>query len=169
MRTRTVAELREEIKTLAPSLSLEQIFAAKTSFETFTRANGALGNCQTEALVRAECVGRTIEVRARYITTGEIGGVDDTVPPKEAWTAMVEGVAIFALGDSFTEVTNGQVEAVGVLLGLPALHPYAREWTQTLTGQSQFPAFSMGLMDSPSELPADTEIEFPESGDVKDN
>lgn len=102
---------------------------------------------------------RHIESWARYETVAQS---DDVENPVDVWTALVECVAVFELDDPDLAISEDPVEAFGLLMGMPVLHPYAREWTQTLTSHSQYPAFTLGLIDSPAEFDPGHVNEFPD-------
>lgn len=121
--------------------------------------------CQTELQVRGSQPGRYVESWARYETTARSGdGSDGSVL---VWTAIVECVARFSLDAPDFVASDDQLEAFALLVGTPALHPYAREWTQTLTSHTQYPAFTLGLLDSLAELDPEYVLELPDRDDSK--
>jgi hypothetical protein len=175
VRRRTIADLRSDAKALIPHANLEQVYAVNTSLRVHDRNGSTPLTCETDLLVKGERAGRFLEAWARYETTAHTadaasegnGAVDgDTDSPGAAathvWTALVEGVAVFELDDPDLVTTEDQVEAFALLVGMPILHPYAREWTQTLTGHSQYPAFTLGLIESPAELDSQHVVELPD-------
>lgn len=165
MRRRTVAELRIDAKVLIPHVNLEQVYAVNTSLRVHDRNQATPFNCETDLRFKGERVGGRIEAWTRYETNAHTDSAGETGAPDSAtpvWTALVEAVAVFTLDDPDLNVTEDQIEAFALLVGMPILHPYAREWTQTLTSQSQYPAFTLGLVESPAELDPEQVIEFPE-------
>lgn len=116
--------------------------------------------CSTELQVRGVLDGHRLECWSRYETTAR--GADETV---RVWTVVVECVASFVLDAADVIATEEQVEAFALVVGTPVLHPYAREWTQTLTSHSQYPAFTMGLLEPLGELDPEQTVELPVRGD----
>lgn len=157
MRTRSVAELRTDAKALLPHVNLEQVYTVHTSFRVHDRSQSRPFKCSTDLRVRGEHNGDVVESWSRYET---VARSDSTENPVDVWTAVVECIAMFRLDDPDLQISEDRLEAFALLVGMPALHPYAREWTQTLTAQSQYPAFTLGLIESPAEFDADHIIEL---------
>lgn len=160
MRKRTVAELREDAKVILPAANLEQVYAIHTSMQVHNRHQATPLQCETTLLVKGQQIDDHIEAWARYDTTASADGDDGE--PIPVWTVVLECVATFGLSDSELAPTEDQLEAFALLVGTPALHPYARAWTQTLTSHTQYPAFTLGLLDSLAELDPDHVITLPE-------
>lgn len=158
MRRRTVGELRGDAKVLVPHVALQQVYTVHTSFRVHDRNQQTPFRSATELRVNGVRNGDRVESHSRYETTAR----SDTENPVDVWTAVVECVAVFRLDDPDLQISDEELEAFALLVGMPALHPYAREWTQTLTSQSQYPAFTLGLLNSPAELDDEHMIELPD-------
>lgn len=144
-------------------MNLEQVYAVNTSLRVHNRSQTTPFSCETDLRVKGERSSGRIETWARYETTAHADAEGQEADSSTAvWTAIVEGVAVFTLEDPGMQVSDDQLEAFALLVGMPILHPFAREWTQTLTGHSQYPAFTLGLIESPAELDPDHVIEFPD-------
>lgn len=163
MRSRTVGELRDDAKTLIPCVELEQVYAVNTSLRVHSRSQTTPFNCATDLRVKGEHANGRVETWARYETTAHADAEEAEADSSTAvWTAIVEGVAVFTLDDPEMQISDDQLEAFALLVGMPILHPFAREWTQTLTGHSQYPAFTLGLIESPAEFDPGHVIDFPD-------
>lgn len=102
----------------------------------------------------------TLEIWARYVTNVSTAE-EDPAARTPVWTIEVECVAEYELaGDA--QLQDLGCEAFAVLVGAPAIHPYAREWTQSLSSQSRYPALTLGLMGSLAEMSDDHVVEFPD-------
>jgi hypothetical protein len=168
LRSRTVGELRDSARALLGELGLEQIHILRCELETFDREQEGPFSTDTGFQVTGIRQGDAIEARALYVTEA-VKKLDDgdTVP---IWTIEVECAAVFegTDGADLDAFTDDQIEAFAVLVGAPALHPYVRELTQSLSSRTMYPAFTLGLMASFAEMPPDFEIEFPDRSDVAD-
>lgn len=170
MRSRAIGDLREDAKVVLEHADLEQVYAVNTSLQVHDRNQVPPLTVESDLRVRGEQIGDRVEAWARYETTARRDPSDGTDADEaieggvvvDVWTVRIECVAVFKLDDPDLSLTDDQVEAFALLVGMPTVHPYAREWTQTLTGHSQYPAFTMGLIDSPAEGDPEDVLEFPD-------
>lgn len=165
MRVRSVGELRDSARPLLGDLRLEQIHVLRCELETFDQDQEPPFSTETGFEVTGVRSHNTVEARASYVTSAFKRLEDDETVP--IWSVEVECAAVFA-GADLDQFTDEQIEAFSVLVGAPAIHPYVRELTQSLTSRTVYPAFTMGLMKSFAEMPADTEIEFPDRSEAID-
>jgi hypothetical protein len=147
-----------------PGLGLSQIYLHDSSLTTHNRNLAPPFHVETGINVRARRRSDgAVEVWATYITDVSTQDRQDGDIP--VWTVSLRIVARYerlddgepAEGEPFT---RDDLEAFALLVGAPAIHPYAREWTQTLSSHSQYPALTMGLMQSIAELPEDQTIDL---------
>jgi hypothetical protein len=165
LRERKVGDLRDGARRVLELVDLEQVFSVNSSYTTRDRTLSPPFRVETQLRVLGRQHGTHIEVWARYVTEafkdvseGESTGV---------WSAEVEYVATFGFVDGIPTASCAEedVEAFALLVGTPAIHPYAREHTQAMTGRSQYPAFTLGLLNSLAELPDEHVIQLEERED----
>ncbi|WP_231250021.1 hypothetical protein [Nocardioides furvisabuli] len=155
-------------------MELAQVYTVGTQLETFDRFQGPPFITDTQVHVVGERRGDAVEVRARYTTDASKEREDDGEgEPIPLWTISAECIATFHItGDpEEVEFTDDQLEGFALLVGAPAIHPYARELTQDLSGRTLYPAFTLGLLHSFAELDDQTEIELsdPQGGGATAN
>lgn len=107
--------------------------------------------------MRAGAVEAGIETWARYVVTATSGEGDDL---KVVWEIEIECFALFGFLEDRIEFEHDDLMAFALLVGAPGLHPFVRDYVQSLTSKSAFPAFTMGLMTPLTSLPDDEEVDI---------
>lgn len=158
--------MRESALRVLPYLELDQVYAVQTGLKTHNRFQSPPFRTDTNLRILGRQRNDAVEVWAHYTTDVFTDREDGDEEP--VWTVKVECVAVFEAKVEDPDFEDKDLEAFALLVGAPALHPYAREWTQTLSSHSQYPAFTIGLLDSIAELPEDEEIELTEPEQATD-
>ena len=156
MRTRTVASLREAADRVLQTADLEEVYLVRSVFDSSELDAKPPFSASTTLQVKGSHVPGRIDVRARYQTVATVG--DDE--PDVVWSAEVECVAVFSVPEDLPIHSDDDVEAFAIVMGGPTLHPYAREYTQSLTAKSAYPAFTLGLLVPVLAFPDDHELEL---------
>lgn len=163
MRSRTVRDLKDSARVVLEHVELAQIYTVSSHLETFDRFQDPPFTTDTQLHVVGERRGRAVEVRARYTTdASKEREVEKERELISLWAVSAECIATFDIVSDSEDIefTDDQLEGFALLVGAPAIHPYARELTQDLSGRTLYPAFTLGLLRSFAELDDATEVEL---------
>lgn len=158
----TVGELRSAATRVLDFVQLREVVTASVNFQAPPRPAAAPFDADTVLQVKADR-SRPNEVQAwcRYTSTC----LTTDSEAEEVWAATVEVVGLFDVDDPEVEFSELELKAFGLLVGAPAVHPYARALLQSLTAGSVYPAFTLGLMNPVGNLPEDEVIQWTEEDD----
>jgi hypothetical protein len=94
-------------------------------------------------------------------------GPDAEQPPEggSAWSLTMEMVADYPTDENVEapEFDGGELSAFALLIGLPAIHPFAREAVQNMTGRLGYPPFTLEMLTPISAHPDDELVEMSDS------
>lgn len=156
-----MADLREGAERVLAVCDLSQVYLASSHSQTHNHFVDPPFSTDTSVAVRGHQTAGRVEAWAQYVT--EASKLEDgSEAPIPVWTVMVECVAVFDAAVDIPDFSDDDLEAFAVVMGAPTIHPYAREATQSLSGRSPYPAFTLGLLTPVLAMPDDFQVDFPD-------
>jgi hypothetical protein len=169
-RDTTVGEMRELASKVLQHVTLRDISLASLAVRGAIPLLSGPFDVEQEVSVKGEqLAGRNaVQAWAKYEVTATRHREDQPVKQSgsadPAWAVTCEIVADYpGDADSLPEFKAEELNAFALLVGLMAIHPYARETVQSMTGRLGYPPFTLEMLTPISGQADDVVIEMSEA------
>lgn len=169
-RDTTVGEMRELASKVLQHVTLRDISLASLVVRGATPLLSGPFDVEQEVSVKGEQPdGRNaVQAWAKYEVTAmqnrEAQPADQSISVDPAWAVTCEFVADYPCDSgSLPEFNADELSAFALLVGLMAIHPYARETVQSMTGRLGYPPFTLEMLTPVSGEADDVVIKMSEA------
>jgi len=154
----TIADLRSQASQVNDGAELDTITLVRLDFTIGEASTEQRINVENNLIVRGIASGRRVQALGHYWVSAQPEGAPDDDAPF-VWRVLIEVSANY-LRNEEADFAEQDLDAFALMIGAPALHPYAREVLQSITARSPFPAYTLGQLIALSSFPDDQVLEL---------